>query len=145
MIRKLDHVGIVVADMEAALAFYRDTLGLPLTEYRHQPERKQDVAIFRVGEVDLEVIHPFNDESAAGKYFAKNGAGLYHIGMETDNVDGELRRLEHEGVRLVDTTPRRGTHTRFGFVHPKSTKGILIELSTPYGGTTDDGRRTTDS
>jgi methylmalonyl-CoA/ethylmalonyl-CoA epimerase len=133
MIRRLDHIGIVVTDMAAALAFYRDTLGFALVEYRHQPERHQDVAILRAGAVDLEVIHPFNDQSAAGRYLAKSGPGLYHLGMETDDVDAELGRLEGAGVRLIDTTPRPGTHARFGFVHPKPTHGVLIELSTPYG------------
>ena len=125
---------VLAHEPEAAVAFYRDTLGLPMTEFRHQPERRQEIAIFRTGEVDLEVIHPFDDQSAAGRYLAKSGPGLYHLGMETDNVDAELDRLGAAEIRLIDTTPRPGTHARFGFVHPKSTKGVLIELSTPYPG-----------
>jgi methylmalonyl-CoA/ethylmalonyl-CoA epimerase len=131
MIRRVDHIGIVVEDVQAAIAFYRDVLGLPLVEFRHQPERHQDVAIFQAGEVQLELLCPFDTQSPAGQFKAKYGIGLYHLGMETDNIDAELDRLDAAGVRLIDRTPRQGTHTRFGYIHPKSTHGVLIELSTP--------------
>jgi len=126
---RLDHVGIAVADLQQALAFYRDALGLEV-------EAPEDVATQRVrahfipaGEAALELLEATADDSPIAKYVARRGPGLHHITLRVDDVAAALASLKEKGVRLIDETPRPGAHgSLVAFIHPASTHGVLVEL-----------------
>ena len=126
---RLDHVGIAVADLQQALAFYRDALGLEI-------EAPEDVATQRVrahfipaGEAALELLEATADDSPIAKYVARRGPGLHHITLRVDDVAAALASLKEKGVRLIDETPRPGAHgSLVAFIHPASTHGVLVEL-----------------
>ena len=125
----LDHVGIAVADLEQALAFYRDALGLDV-------EAPEDVASQRVrahfipaGEAALELLEGTTDDSPIATYVAKRGPGLHHITLRVPDIRAALTRLKHMGVRLIDESPRSGAHgSLVAFIHPASAHGVLVEL-----------------
>jgi LAO/AO transport system kinase len=125
----LDHVGIAVADVQQALAFYRDALGLDV-------EAPEDVASQRVrahfipaGEAALELLEGTTDDSPIAKYVAKRGPGLHHVTLRVDDVRAVLARLKEHGVRLIDEQPRPGAHgSLVAFIHPSAAHGVLIEL-----------------
>jgi methylmalonyl-CoA/ethylmalonyl-CoA epimerase len=128
----LDHIGIAVSDLSAALAFYRDALGLEI----HAPE---EVASQRVrahfmpaGEGALELLEATSDDSPIAKYVAKRGPGLHHITLRVDDIVAALAQLKARGVRLIDETPRPGAHDSLvAFIHPASAHGVLVELKQP--------------
>jgi methylmalonyl-CoA/ethylmalonyl-CoA epimerase len=131
----LDHVGIAVADLRQALAFYRDALGLEI-------EAPEDVASQRVrahfipaGEAALELLEATADDSPIAKYVAKRGPGLHHITLRVDDIHAALAQLTAKGVRLIDESPREGAHgSLVAFVHPSSTHGVLVELKQQSAG-----------
>jgi len=128
----LDHVGIAVADLGAALAFYRDALGLEI-------EPPEDVASQRVrahfipaGEGALELLEATADDSPIANYVAKRGPGLHHITLRVEDIDAALAQLKAKGVRLIDERPREGAHgSLVAFIHPASAHGVLVELKQP--------------
>jgi len=128
----LDHVGIAVADLGAALAFYRDALGLEI-------EPPEDVASQRVrahfipaGEGALELLEGTADDSPIANYVAKRGPGLHHITLSVEDIDAALAQLKAKGVRLIDERPREGAHgSLVAFIHPASAHGVLVELKQP--------------
>jgi methylmalonyl-CoA/ethylmalonyl-CoA epimerase len=125
----LDHVGIAVADLREALAFYRDALGLEI-------EAPEDVASQRVrahfvpaGGAALELLEATADDSPIARYVAKRGPGLHHITLRVDDIGAALARLKARGVRLIDESPRPGAHgSLVAFIHPSSAHGVLVEL-----------------
>jgi len=125
----LDHIGIAVADLRQALAFYRDALGLEI-------EAPEDVASQRVrahfipaGEAALELLEATADDSPIAKYVATRGPGLHHITLRVDDILAALAELKAKGVRLIDESPREGAHgSLVAFVHPSSAHGVLVEL-----------------
>ena len=125
----LDHIGIAVADLSAALAFYRDALGLEI-------EAPEDVASQRVrahfipaGGAALELLEATAEDSPIAKYVAKRGPGLHHITLRVDDIRATLAQLKAKGVRLIDETPRAGAHgSLVAFIHPASAHGVLVEL-----------------
>jgi methylmalonyl-CoA epimerase len=126
---QLDHVGIAVSDLEAALTFYRDALGLDV-------EIPEDVASQRVrahfipaGSAALELLEATAEDSPIAKYVAKRGPGLHHITLRVDDIGAALDRLKSRGVRLIDEKPRPGAHgSLVAFIHPSSAHGVLVEL-----------------
>ena len=125
----LDHIGIAVADLSAALAFYRDALGLEI-------EAPEDVASQRVrahcipaGGAALELLEATAEDSPIAKYVAKRGPGLHHITLRVDDIRAALAQLKEKGVRLIDESPREGAHgSLVAFIHPASAHGVLVEL-----------------
>ena len=129
MLKRVDHIGIAVHDLEATIALYRDTFGVAGWERIMLPERHMAVAVCRVGEMLLELIMPTSEEAAFAKFLRERGEGLHHIAYEVDALDDTLRTLEGKGVRLVDAQGRPGIHdTCVAFLHPKATHGVLTEL-----------------
>ena len=130
MIKKLDHVGIAVEDLDAALAIYRDALGLNLEDIEIVADQGVRVAKLTVGESVLELLEPYGENSPVAGFLAKRGPGLHHICFDTDDVDAGLNRLGEQGVQLIDETGRGGAGGhRVGFVHPRGACGVLVELS----------------
>ncbi len=128
MIRRIDHVAIVVNDIEAALRIYRDALGLTLDHVETIPEQDVKIAFLPAGDSEIELLEPIHPDSGVAKFLAKRGEGMHHICLEVDDIEAALEALEASGVDLIDRTPRRGAHGRVAFIHPKGAHGVLIEL-----------------
>jgi len=129
MIRKIDHVGIAVQDLEEQTAFYRDVLGLEFVGFEDLPERGLKVAVFRVGDVHIELLQPTTPDSTMAKFIEKSGEGIHHLAFTVDDAAKELERLTAAGVQTIDAKPRPGAGgAKVAFLHPKSTFRVLMEL-----------------
>jgi methylmalonyl-CoA epimerase len=125
---RIAHVGVAVADLDAAVAFYRDVLGLE----PHPPEVVDGTTILAIpfGESEVELLAPLEAESPVGKFLAKRGPGIHHICYRVPDLDSAIETCRAAGYRLVDEVPRPGAGgRRIAFLHPKSTAGILLELT----------------
>ena len=134
MIDRIHHVGIVVHSADAALGFFRDTLGLTVSEDRVIEEQGVRGVLLGVGENEIELLEPTRDDTGVARFLATRGQTLHHICFNTDNVDGELARLKSLNVDLIDQESRDGLAGRIAFIHPKAAHGVLIELATPPAG-----------
>ena len=125
----LDHVGIAVADLQQALAFYRDALGLEIDEPEDIATQRVRAHFIPAGESALELIEPTGDDSPIAKYVARRGPGLHHITLRVDDIRAALAQLKAKGVRLIDDEPREGAHgSLVAFIHTASAHGVLVEL-----------------
>lgn len=125
----LDHVGIAVADLAAALAFYRDALGLEVSAPHEVPTEQVRAVFVPVGQPALELLEATAAGSAIARFVERRGPGLHHITLRVDDLQAALDRLKARGVRLVDEAPRPGAHgSLVAFVHPSATGGVLVEL-----------------
>jgi methylmalonyl-CoA/ethylmalonyl-CoA epimerase len=125
----LDHVAIVVKDLEVAIAHYRDALGLELAEIEEVPEQKVKTAIFGHGMGRVELICPTTEDSGVAKYLQKRGEGLHHICVEVEDIEAAMAALREKGAPLLDETPKIGAGgAKVAFVHPKGNHGVLVEL-----------------
>ena len=126
----LDHIGIAVANLDEALAFYRDALGLEVEMPENVPSQRVRAHFIPAGEAAIELLEATADDSPIAKYVAKRGPGLHHITLRVDDLAAALARLKSRGVRLIDETPRPGAHGAVvAFIHPSSAHGVLIELT----------------
>lgn len=128
-ILKIDHLGIAVKDLDEAVKFYRDILGLDLVKIEEVPEEKVRVAMFRVGESYIELLEGTSPDSAISKYIEKRGEGIHHIALRVDDIGGAVGELKDK-VRLVYEQPKTvaGGERIITFIHPKSAHGVLLEL-----------------
>lgn len=124
----MDHVGIVVNDIDATLKTYCEQLGFRLVERVEIPEQKVVAAFLDAGNSTIELISPTDTDSGTAKYLANRGEGTHHVCYEVDDIVAELAELKAQGVRLIDETPRHGVHGLVAFVHPKATNGMMIEV-----------------
>jgi methylmalonyl-CoA/ethylmalonyl-CoA epimerase len=125
----LDHVAIVVRDLEAAIRLYRDTLGLELTQVEEVPEQQVTTAIFGEGMGRVELICPTTSDSGVAKFLERRGEGLHHVCIEVEDLDAALASLRDAGAPLIDQSPRPGAGgARVAFVHPRGMRGVLTEL-----------------
>jgi methylmalonyl-CoA/ethylmalonyl-CoA epimerase len=128
----LDHIGIAVASLDEALAFYRDALGLEVEVPEDVPSQRVRAHFMRAGGAALELLEATAEESPIAKFVAKRGPGLHHITLRVDDIAAALERLKARGVRLIDEVPRPGAHgSLVAFIHPSSAHGVLIELTQP--------------
>jgi methylmalonyl-CoA/ethylmalonyl-CoA epimerase len=128
-IKKIDHIAIVVPDIDQALTFWRDALGLALTHVEEVAGQAVQVAFLPTGESEVELIKPTTETSGLAKYLDKHGPGMHHICLEVDDVQSTLDQLKAKGVQLINEQPTVGAGgKKVAFVHPKSTGGVLIEL-----------------
>jgi methylmalonyl-CoA epimerase len=135
MLGRIDHVGVAVADMDAALALYRDALGLELSQREVVEEQGVDAALVDVGDGHVELLSPLGPETPVGKYLERRGPGLHHVAYAVDDIDAELERLRDAGLRLIDEEPRVGIrNSRVAFLHPGALGGVLTELVEPAAG-----------
>lgn len=125
---KIDHIGIVVRDIQQALHVYETALGLPLGEVTEVPDQQVRVAFLPIGESNLELVQPTTGDSGIARYLAKRGEGIHHLCIEVKDIEGALTQLKDHDVLLIDETPRQGAHGRVAFIHPKGAHGVLIEL-----------------
>ena len=125
----LDHIGIAVDDLDAALAFYTDALGLEVDATEDVPSQGVRAHFVRVGSASLELLEATSEESPIRRFVSRRGAGIHHITLRVDDIAAALARLKAHGVRLVDETPREGAEGALvAFVHPASAHGVLVEL-----------------
>lgn len=128
-LKRLDHVGIAVHDVHAAMQTYQTSLALDEWEIIELPERAMRVAVGHVGDTLLELIAPTSPEAAFNKFLHDRGEGIHHLAFEVDDIDATLAQLIADGVRVIDHEARSGIHhTRVAFVHPKTLHGVLTEL-----------------
>lgn len=123
------HIAIAVNDLEAALAFYRDALGLEVAERREVPEEGVEIAFLPAGEGEIELLRPLDPGGSVARFLEKRGEGLHHICLRVDDIVAAMERLRAAGAILLSDQPRVGADgTRYVFIHPKSTHGVLLEL-----------------
>ena len=135
MLAQIDHVGVAVEDMDAALSLYTGPLEMPLQHRETVEAQGVDAALLGVGAGHVELLSPLGPETAVGRFLEKNGPGMHHVAYKTDDIDSALESLRAVGLRLIDEEPRTGIRgSRVAFVHPKSTGGVLTELVEPVEG-----------
>jgi methylmalonyl-CoA epimerase len=131
MPKRIDHVAIIVRNIEQALAFYRDTLGITPSEIKEVPTEQVRIAFLPMGGPggsEIELIEPTAPDSSLTKFLEKRGEGLHHICLEVDSIDAALAEMEEKGAPILDKQPRIAAEGRAIFIHPKGTNGVLLEL-----------------
>lgn len=128
-IKAINHVAVVVEDMEESLAFWRDALGIELHELRDVPDEKSQVAFLPLAGAEVELVMPTSDDSGIAKYLAKRGGGMHHLCLEVDDINVMMAQLKSKNIRLINEEPRISADgKRYAFIHPESTGGVLVEL-----------------
>jgi methylmalonyl-CoA/ethylmalonyl-CoA epimerase len=128
----LDHIGLAVESLESSLPLYRDLLGLPLLYTETVESDGVRVAVLELGGVHLELLEPTGEDTPVGRFLAKRGSGIHHVALRVNDCATALAALRDAGYRLLDETPRPGAGGKqIGFVHPRSTGGLLLELCQP--------------
>jgi methylmalonyl-CoA/ethylmalonyl-CoA epimerase len=129
-ILKNDHIGIAAKSIDQVAPFWSTILGLPMAGRETVEEQKATTAFLPVGESELEILESTSPDGALAKFIESRGEGVQHIALRVDNIEEALRELKEKGVRLIDEKPRRGAGgAKIAFIHPKSTNGVLLELS----------------
>src|SRR5579863_2119130 len=131
MLRKIHHVGVVVPNLEQAMALWRDLLGLTLTKSETVQDQGVKAALLQAGESEIELLEPLDADNGVGKFLARRGGGLHHVCFETDDVARELDAARARNIQLIDQKPRRGLAGMICFLHPKATRGVLVEYAQP--------------
>ncbi|MDD3705664.1 MAG: methylmalonyl-CoA epimerase [Clostridiaceae bacterium] len=129
MVRKVDHIGIAVSNLDEAVKLYQDVLGLELHGTEVVPEQKVRVAFLPVGDTEIELLESTSPEGPIAKFIEAKGQGVQHIAFKVDSIESALEEMKIKGIRLIDEKPRYGAGgAKIAFLHPKSTNGVLIEL-----------------
>jgi len=125
----VEHIGIAVANLEESIKYYEEILGLKCYAIEEVAEQKVKVAFFKVGDTKIELLETTDPEGPIGKFVEKKGPGVHHIAFSVESVEDALKAVEEKGVALIDKTPRIGAEgLKIGFLHPKSTFGVLTEF-----------------
>ncbi len=128
-VSRIDHLAIVVDDIEKALNFWRDGLGLEVSHVEEVPDQGAVVTFLAIGDQTVELVEPTDDESGMSRFLEKRGPGMHHIALEVEDIQGSLDHLEAAGIRLIHDEPVLGAGgRRIAFIHPESTQGVLVEL-----------------
>jgi len=134
MITQINHLGIAVRSLEERIPFYRDVLGLPFLGQEEVADQKVRVAMFKVGEVKIELLEPTDPQSPIAKFLETKGEGIHHLAFQSDDIEAQLNDLKGKNIRLIDEQPRIGAHqTKIAFIHPKSSGKVLLEICQPAG------------
>lgn len=129
MTPSIDHIAVVVRDLDKALSFYRDALGLEVIERREVLEEQVEVALLSLGDVSIELVQPVSAGSGVARFLEKRGEGVHHVCLTVDDIVAAMEQLRNGGASLITEKPRVGTDgRRYAFIHPKSGHGVLIEL-----------------
>ena len=125
---KINHLAIVVENIEDSLTFWRDALGLPMGDIQDVAQEQVKIAFLEAGASHVELVQPTSDDSGIAKYLAKKGAGLHHVCFEVEDINAALQQMASKGIELINETPRERDGRKYAFIHPKSTGGVLVEL-----------------
>ena len=132
MLSTIDHVGVAVESIDAALALYRDGLGMPLVHRETVSQQGVDAALLDVGDSHIELLEPLGPDTTVGKFLARRGSGLHHVAYRVADITEALSTLSAAGLRLIDERPRTGIRgSQVAFIHPSSTGGVLTEIVQP--------------
>ena len=132
MLSAIDHVGLAVEDLDAALALYQERLGMPTVHRETVEEQGVEAALLDVGDSHVELLCPLGPETAVGRFLDRRGPGLHHVAYRVEDIEQTLRDLAAAGLRLIDERPRTGIrNSRVAFVHPSATGGVLTEIVQP--------------
>ncbi len=135
MFGAIDHVGVAVSDLEAALTLYEGTFGMALVHRETVSEQGVEAALLDIGDSHVELLCPTGPETPVGKFIERHGEGLHHVAYRVADIEATLGELRRAGVKLIDEAPRVGIRrSRVAFLHPKSTGGVLTELVEPAAG-----------
>jgi len=129
MIKRVDHICIAVKSLDETLGVLNSVFGFKSSHTETLPDQGVKAALVPIGDGEIELIEPIDPEGGVAKFIERRGEGIHHICLEVDNIDEELKSLAAKGVELIDKQPRKGLAGMIGFVHPRSTKGVLIELA----------------
>jgi len=128
-ITNISHVAIVVEDIEASLSFWRDALGIEVTDVKDVPAEGAKIAFLPVGGSEIELVQPVKHGLGVFRFLEKRGPGMHHICLQVDNIEGMLEELNKKGVHLINQTPQVNSDgKKYAFIHPHSTQGVLVEL-----------------
>ena len=127
-VNHIDHVGVAVKDIGAALKFFQEVLGTPPADIQSLPDQGVRAALIEVGQTRLDLLEPLSDDTPIGRFVERRGEGLHHLALNVSGLAGNLKKLEEHGVELVDREPREGLSGMIAFIHPRSVFGILTEL-----------------
>ena len=129
MIKNLNHVAIAVKNLEEALSVWENVFGLKPSRIEEVPDQGVKAALIPVGQCEIELLEPIDPNGGVAKFIERKGEGIHHICIEVDNTDEELKSLADKGVELIDKVGRKGLAGRVGFLHPRATGGVLVELA----------------
>ena len=132
MLKRIHHVGIVVPDLEKAMSLWRDLLGLSLTKSATIQDQGVKAALLKIGDSEIELLEPLNPDNGVGKFLSRRGGGLHHVCFETEDVVQELEAARAKGIQLIDQKPRPGLAGMICFLHPRATRGVLVEYAQPF-------------
>src|ERR671921_112097 len=135
MFGRIDHIGVAVEDLDAAIALYEQTYGMEVVHREVVEEQGVEAVLLDVGDCHVELLKPLGPDTPVGKFLERKGPGLHHVAYRVDDIDATLARLSDEGVELIDSEPRTGIrNSRVAFVHPKATGSVLTEIVQPAEG-----------
>ena len=135
MLARIDHIGVAVEDLDAALKLYDADLDMALVHRETVEAQGVEAVLLDVGEGHVELLKPLGPDTPVGRFLAKNGPGLHHVAYQVPDIEATLAALKADGARLIDETPRTGIrNSRVAFVHPKSSGGVLTEIVQPAEG-----------
>lgn len=127
--RKIEHLGIAVTNLEESISLYEKLLNTPCYKIEEVGSEFVKTAFFAIGESKIELVAPTDSQSPIAKYLEKRGQGIHHIAFDVENIEEEIERLEKEGFQMIQRTPKNGADNKIiAFLHPKSTEGVLVEL-----------------
>ena len=127
-IKKINHVAIVVKDIDESLKFWATALGLELHHVEDVPSQASKVAFIPVGESEIELVQPTTEDSGMAAYLEKRGEGMHHLCIEVDDIEAKMQELIDAGIRLINDVPQVLPGRKMAFIHPKSASGVLVEL-----------------
>ena len=134
MFTRIDHVGIAVADLEAAVALHEREYGMPVVHRETVPSQGVEAVLLDVGESHVELLAPLGDDTPVGRFLARRGPGLHHVAYRVEDIGAALARLRAQGIRLIDEAPRTGIRgSEVAFLHPSASGSVLTELVQPAG------------
>ena len=134
MITRIHHVGLVVQDADEALKFWRDVIGLEVTDDRVIDDQGVRGVLLKIGNSEVELLEPTREDTGVARFLETRGEGMHHLCFESDDVAKELEKAASKGIELIDQSPRLGLAGMIGFLHPKSNHGVLVEFATPIEG-----------
>jgi methylmalonyl-CoA/ethylmalonyl-CoA epimerase len=127
-VKKINHVAVVVGDIESSLAFWEGALGIKMEKVEDVPAQKAKVAFLPVGDGKVELVQPTDPESGIGKFLNDRGGGMHHLCLEVDDITGMLAQLKEKGVKMINELPLEMEGRKIAFIHPKNANGVLVEL-----------------
>jgi len=135
MFARVDHIGVAVEDLDAAIALHEEAYGMAVAHREVVEEQGVEAVLLDVGENHVELLRPLNGETPVGRFLSKRGPGLHHVAYQVADVQATLDTLRDRGLRLIDQTPRNGIRgSRVAFLHPASSGGVLTEIVQPSEG-----------